>query len=204
MRVGRDRQQPLQRRGDDLRIDWGYAYVAVPDSFAPNETLTDHHSPRQSFISGTPLPPDDMHQPHAVSDGLIVMAVSMGLGQVSTQPVERYLTLAYDDVWSIEYLNQRLRAYWRRDGAQAADLLQWAARDYASLSERCRTFDESLMADLKRQGGDEYARLASLAYRQSLAANKLVAGQNGEPFFFPKENFSNGCIAGSRGGASLP
>ena len=195
MRVGRDRQHPLQKRGDDLRIDWGYAYVAVPDSFAPNETITDHHSPRQSFVSGTSLPSDDTHQPRAVNDGLIVMAVSMDLGEVSTQPAERYVILAYDDIWSVEYLNQRLRGYWRRNGAQASDLLQWAARDYASLKERCRTFDESLTADLKQQGGDRYARLASLAYRQSLAANKLVAGPSGEPFFFPKENFSNGCIA---------
>ena len=31
MRVGRDRQHQLQKRGDDLRIDWGYLYVAAPD-----------------------------------------------------------------------------------------------------------------------------------------------------------------------------
>ena len=130
MRVGRDRQHPLQKRGDDLRIDWGYAYVAVPDSFAPNETITDHHSPRQSFVSGTSLPPDDTHQPRAVSDGLPVMAVSMDFGEVAAEPARRYLIMAYDDIWSIEYLNQRLRGYWRRNVAQAPDLLQWAARDY--------------------------------------------------------------------------
>jgi Domain of unknown function (DUF4965)/Domain of unknown function (DUF5127)/Domain of unknown function (DUF1793)/Domain of unknown function (DUF4964) len=195
MRVGRDRHQILQRRGDDLRIDWGYAYVAAPEAFAPDETVTDHHTARQSFVSAASLPPDDTRQPRPVSDGLPVMAVSMDLGQVAAEPVERHLILAYDDVWSIEYLDQRLRAYWRRNGARAADLLQWAARDYASLGKRCRTFDEELTADLKRQGGPEYERLASLAYRQSLAANKLVAGPNGEPFLFPKENFSNGCIA---------
>lgn len=196
MRVGaRDPQQVLQRRGDDLRIDWGHAYVAVPQVFAPDETITDHDSARRSFASGASLPPDDVRQPRPVTDGLPVMAISMELGHVAAEPAERYLIVAYDDIWSIEYLNQRLRGYWRRNGAQAVDLLRWAARDYASLNERCRTFDEDLTADLKRQGGQKYARLASLAYRQSLAANKLVAGPNGEPFFFPKENFSNGCIA---------
>jgi hypothetical protein len=196
MRVGtRDRGRVLQRRGDDLRIDWGYAYVAVPEAFGPGETITDRRAAQQSFVAGVSLPVADVRQPRPVSDGWPVMAVSMELGQVGAEAAERHLILAYDDIWSIEYLNQRLRGYWRRNGARAADLLQWAARDYPSLTERCRAFDEDLNADLEQQGGQEYARLASLAYRQSLAANKLVAGPNGEPFFFPKENFSNGCIA---------
>ena len=51
------------------------------------------------------------------------------------------------------------------------------------------------MADLKKVGGDKYAAIASLAYRQCLAGNKLVADPNGQPLLFPKENTSNGCIA---------
>src|SRR5260370_39566935 len=51
------------------------------------------------------------------------------------------------------------------------------------------------MADMKRIGGEEYARLGSLACRQTLAAHKLIADLDGSPMFLPKENFSNGCIA---------
>jgi hypothetical protein len=50
------------------------------------------------------------------------------------------------------------------------------------------------MADLRRSGGDGYARLCALAYRQALAAHKLVADVDGTPLHFSKENFSNGCI----------
>ena len=51
------------------------------------------------------------------------------------------------------------------------------------------------MADLEKVGGDKYAQIAALAYRQSFAANKVVADAKGSPLMFSKENFSNGCIA---------
>jgi hypothetical protein len=112
----------------------------------------------------------------------------------SNSPTSRHLVLAYDDEYSVEYLNRRLRPYWRRKGDGAAELLAWALADYEKLQERCARFDESLTADLTRAGGEEYARLGALAYRQAIAAHKLVADVDGTPLFFSKENFSNGSI----------
>jgi Domain of unknown function (DUF4965)/Domain of unknown function (DUF1793) len=68
-------------------------------------------------------------------------------------------------------------------------------RDYESLTARCRQFDEELMADLKRVGGEDYAFLASLAYRESFAAQGLAVDYDGTPLSFPKENSSCGCIS---------
>ena len=63
-----------------------------------------------------------------------------------------------------------------------------------SLKQRCEKFDAELMADLREAGGEQYARLCALAYRQTFAGNKICADANGQPLMFPKENFSNGCI----------
>jgi hypothetical protein len=62
------------------------------------------------------------------------------------------------------------------------------------LKSRCDNFDRKLRSDLERAGGPQYADIAVLAYRQTLAAHKLVADLDGTPLYFAKENFSNGCI----------
>jgi hypothetical protein len=74
------------------------------------------------------------------------------------------------------------------------DLLRAALADYASLEEKARAFDRDLMADLTHAGGEKYAQLAALAYRQTIAAHKLAADFDNTPLFFSKENFSNGSI----------
>ena len=103
--------------------------------------------------------------------------------------------LAYDDLFSIEYFYRKLRPYWRRGGWEAATCSSGGREGLRSLPKRCRGFDDELMADLTKAGGEKYAALAALAYRQSFAAHKLVADADGTPLLFRKENFSNGCIS---------
>ena len=52
--------------------------------------------------------------------------------------------------------------------------------------ERAARFDDELMADLRQAGGEKYARLAVLAYRQTLAAHKLVADADGTAMYLPQ------------------
>lgn len=94
-------------------------------------------------------------------------------------------------------MKKDLRPYWRRNRDSTAALLKKAAADYESLKKRCEQFDAELMADLRQAGGEQYARLAALAYRQCFAAGKFVADANGQPLQFCKENHSNGCIGTS-------
>ena len=195
LRMGSEEQPVLAKKGDDLRIDWGYLYVAAPNEAGVKRVVARARAVHNAFAREGALPEkQDLSQPRAAKDGWPVMAMSFDLGTVGAKGASRYLILAYDDIYSLEYLGTRVRPYWRRKGAEAADLLREAARRYESLKAECAAFDTELMADLTRVGGVKYARLASLSYRESLAAHKLVADPLGRPFYFPKENFSNGCI----------
>jgi hypothetical protein len=94
-------------------------------------------------------------------------------------------------------MGSQLKPYWRRNGLDAEGLLTEAARDREKLTAECDKFDNELTADLIAAGGQEYADIATLAFRQCLAAGKFVADANGQPIHFCKENHSNGCIATS-------
>ncbi len=195
LRVGTEEQSVLRRKGDDLRIDWGYAYVAALKGQG-QAVIGPIVATTQSFVAGGKLPTaDDKDQPRAVSDKSPALAFAFDLGQVADQPVTRKLMLAYDDEYSITYFRKNLRPYWRRNGADAAKLLTMSAAEYDTLLARCQAFDTELMADLTKAGGAKYAQLGALAYRQAIAAHKLVADSAGQPLLFSKENFSNGCIA---------
>ena len=126
-----------------------------------------------------------------------VVAFASDLGNVKAKPVACWLILAYDDLYSIQYMHKNLRPYWRRTGWDAADLLKAAKADYSALVKRCKAFDAELMEDLTRAGGVKYAQIAALAYRQCFAAGKFVADDKGRPLQFCKENHSNGCIGTS-------
>jgi hypothetical protein len=181
IKVGSKEQPVLSKKGDDLRIDWGYFYVATPKSSNAFVSISAPSAPRWKTAK-----PDQRK-----------IEYLCWLDAITTQPVSRYLMLAYDDLYSIQYMRKNLRPYWRRNGWEAADLLKAAARDYESLRKRCEAFDAELMADLTKAGGEHYAKLAALAYRQCLAAGKFVVDDNGQPLHFCKENHSNGCIGTS-------
>jgi hypothetical protein len=196
LRFGSRDQPILGKKGDDLRIDWGYLYIAAPQSQSPKCVVAPFAAARNGFADTGAIPEtDDTRMPRAVEDDWPVAAFVFDLGKVGARTVSRRLMLAYDDIYAIDYMHQHLRAYWRRNGAEAADLLKAAAKDYTSLQKRCARFDEELMADLRKSGGDKYARFCALAFRQCLAGVKIAADANGRPMIFPKENFSNGCIS---------
>jgi hypothetical protein len=193
MRIGTGTQQVLQKVGDNVRIDWGWANLAVPGQ--PGAfTATIGEGERATFLDGKE-PADDLAMPRLARQNRPIMAVRFDFGTVGAEAATRRAMLAYDDNGdAIEYFKRRLPDYWRRNGMTMAELLLKAESEEASLRQRGEAFDRDLITDLERVGGRPYAELAVAAYRQTLAAHKLVADIDGKPLYFSKENFSNGCI----------
>lgn len=183
--TGSVEQPVLLKQGDDLRIDWGYFYMAAEKRDVTVAT-GDGLSLRRSFrangeLKGVPTEGRDK----------LAMLCPLAL----EKEAEGFLMLAYDDLYSIQYFGQNLRPYWNRQGHETIfTQLEKARAEHDGLMERCGRFDRSLMADADRVGGRRYAELCALAYRQSLAAHKLVESPEGELLYLSKENFSNGCI----------
>lgn len=184
LKIGSESQAVLAKSGDDLRIDWGYLYLAAPAAEV-----------KKAEVVGVPDGKVPSSQPAAADS--IAGEMVIGFGKVGADPVSRWLMLAYDDIFAIQYMKKNLRPYWRRNGWEAADLLKAAATDYEPLKKRCEAFDDEFMADLRKAGGEKYARLGALSYRQCFAAGKFAADSNGQPLQFCKENHSNGCVGTS-------
>jgi len=189
-------QQPvLEKAGDDLRIDWGTALLAVPK--AAEALVGDIDYCRAAFVERGVL--SDEHRLPAPRKstywGETVLAVKMDVSCSGTARGESMALVGYDDEHAVEYFGQRLRAWWRRhDDASPQKMLEAAHADARSVLQRCTEYDAQLDAEAERVGGAHYAQLCALAYRQAIAACKLVAAPDGRPFFFSKENFSNACM----------
>lgn len=196
VRLGTVEQKILNRVGDDVRIDWGYAYLAVSKDQKAKVSVAGRQSLIKSFINDGEITDScDLSQPCAVKGNRISMAASLNLGKVDRKGISSFAMIAYDDIYSIRYFGKDLQAFWKHDGTSMEQLLQKALDDYPGLSAECARFDNELMTDLESVGGRKYADMCALVYRQCLAAHKLVADANGKPLIFCKENFSNGCIA---------
>lgn len=165
LKMGNPTQKPLNRSGDEVKIDWGYLYLACSHEQAygfANEIWGDAH-------------------------------INITAPLTENQPVVYYF--AYDDVESIEYFGKHLRSYWNKDGQTITEAIAEAAEEYGELKNRCKEFSDKLYNDASKSGGEKYAELLSLAYRQVIAAHKLVIDENGEILFISKECNSNGCAA---------
>ena len=156
MKMGNSEQKPLHKSGDDIRIDWGYVYLAAKGDNIETK-LCD------------------------------CITATMDCGGL--------FIFAYDDIHSIEYFGDTLDAYWKRDGITIEEVIKQDAANYCCIMDKLAKFADTVFIDAVRAGGEKYAEMLELAYRQVIAAHKLVLDKEGNVLFISKECFSNGCAA---------
>ncbi len=162
VKIGSGDQKILWRSGDDVRIDWGYCYLAVE-----GEAKTGN----------------------AIIENLYSIYAEAEIEK------EKLFLFAYDDIDSMVYFGENLKAYWKNNGKTIEEAIKEAADEYVSLRKKCDDFSKKIEADALSKGGEKYAELLLLAYRQVMAAHKLVVDKEGNNLYISKECFSNGCAA---------
>ena len=184
VKSGTESQKVLGHRGDDIRIDWGYFYMAADK--ATNNGVGDAVAMRKAFA--------EKGEVASAGEGT-QMAMAKQLGKVGVKAVSSYIMVGYDDIYSIQYFGENIRPYWNRNSDSSIEKqFALAAEQYSSLVKRCEKFDAELMHDAIEVGGKHYADMCALAYRQAIAAHKLIETPQGELAWLSKENNSNGSI----------
>lgn len=204
LKAGTTAQPVLQKTGDNVRIDWGYVYVAVPQSQKSSQFIAAASSSPALFQSGSKTLNTDKarginaNKPTGIAKvkgTKYALNTVLDFGQVDDRTKQQFVMLAYEDLESVQYFGENLKAWWTNDGTRTfIDLLQQAADEYPQIIAKCTAFDAQMYAAAVQSGGEKYAGLCVIAYRQAISAHKLVKSPKGELLFMSKENYSNGSI----------
>lgn len=177
-------------------MDWCYFYLTAKQDKSTTFTINDSETAKKEFVengklSGTINKGLSANMPTQMT----ALAFTQEVGKVGPKPISNKIMIGYDDIYSIQYFEDNLRPYWNNDGNKTIiDAFTSAEKEYTVLMQKCNALDAKIMADAQKAGGQKYAELCALAYRQAIAAHKLVKDKSGNVLFLSKENFSNGSI----------
>lgn len=131
-KVGAKNQHILNRSGDNLRIDWGYAYLVTDAPDAAAESV-------------------DYCHPYGIPAHDVRLTVNGS---------EALFAFAYDDVRSIQYFGENLTSCWNRDGKSILTAIEEAFAGYDAVMERCAALAEDLRAKCRNEKYYELLSLA--------------------------------------------
>lgn len=165
--LGLREQNPLGHSGDSITMDWGYLYLAAAQQTGGEVSYCQERR--------------------------CLCAVFRFCAE-QDKCADASLVTAYDDIASIYYFGRMLPGYWARDGKTIQTAIAEAIRERGALKARCEAFEQELEEET-RAFGEAYTKICHAAYRQSIAAHKLIADEKGDAVFISKECHSNGCAA---------
>uniref|UniRef100_A0A1X7UG98 Glutaminase n=1 Tax=Amphimedon queenslandica TaxID=400682 RepID=A0A1X7UG98_AMPQE len=190
MRMGTTEQDYFGQDSD--RINWGYWYVSTILDRGVIATMAPAVDTRTAFIEGKVLPPEDKNKPRACQDNWPVLAIAWDFGTITPgQPSQRWLQISYDQVYSMKYFGTAMEPLWKHNYENFTGLIRNS--EYETLKKACDDKDAEIIEALYSVGGQNYATISSLAWRQAIGGTIAVWNNvTNEPWVFLKEISSGG------------
>jgi hypothetical protein len=183
--------QVLGENGDTA--EWGT--VALSALARPGLTWqigADADVRKQIATQGALANTADPDKPRAISNRWPVFALNQSLGTVGSHATAPFvLSLGQIREPAASYLGEQLPPLWRSYWPSWPAMVAFFLGDFAASTARSSELDARIERDATRAGGEEYAALCALAFRQAYAGTELVS-RNGEPWAFLKEISSDG------------
>lgn len=200
-KVGTTAQPVLSRGGDRWNPNWGYMHVAASAAYPDARALAGRAGAMRAAFHE-----DGMRGASRSARGArgragtgsdaakIAVGVARKLGRVKPgKPVRHVVLVGYDDVFAVYYYGARFKGLWTRHYASFEEALAASEREADSALDRAARHDAAETAAATTAGGPLYASVVRLAYRQVLAAIKLVWNDDlGKQWAFLKEISTNG------------
>lgn len=177
---GNKEQKVLGNAGDNVCIDWGYLHLIHKDAKFIQKEIDLY---KRCFAAWNV----DTEKTYNAFNEAPVMAVI-------TEELNGVISVAYDDVKSIEYFGTQLDDFYKEADGSFNNMVKNAVSQYREIKKKCVSFSEELRTEALKVSA-EYEKIISLIYRQVIAAHKLVRDTDGNILFISKECFSNGCAA---------
>mmetsp|Transcript_25758 Transcript_25758/g.41616 ORF Transcript_25758/g.41616 Transcript_25758/m.41616 type:complete len:492 (+) Transcript_25758:608-2083(+) len=198
LKIGTTGQDVLGSRGDRCNLDWGYLYLGIQNPADKTRSPASNRGGlmkdnRRAFRQSGQLPSDiEPMNPRSASDddGKVVLSFVQDMGHIynSTRHV---VLVGYDDIASVQYYGRRFKGYWTQCYKSITDAIYFSAQESTKMIADAYEHDRQETIAMYKAGGAKYAIIGRLAYRQTLAAHKLVWNGDGI-WYFLKEISTNG------------
>ncbi len=176
--MGKAIQRSLNRANDNVSMDWGWLYVSGQvDIFTSNE------GGKRKYFKQAPI-----KDKHAYFKNLT--AIKCG-GVSADSPLKYFVTVAYDDLNSINYFGVFKKAFWNTKYYNIIEAIRSANAEHDQLIEKCRAWEAGIEQEVLQHFSKEYLGLLVASYRQTLSAHKII-NVDGKPIYISKECGSGG------------
>lgn len=171
------------------RADWGYLYVAADPR--KNQDVCFGYDATQFLVGGNiPGRPLEGTRHELFSNGnahpFIVFKDDLGKVEAGKSQYG-FATIGYDyngkAIHDDDGGSGTLPHYYTHNGT-FTELLRNYVDNYATYMASALEWDERVYDDAKNAGGESYAQLASVAYRQTAAAHIVAMNKSGEPLIY--------------------